>query len=344
MTTLHERTDTPAAFDRLVERLRAARKVVIFTHQRPDPDALGSQAAAALVLQRIGAAVTIVNFDPVAPQYRMLQDGLDGMAVVDFAAAAPGLENDCDTFLCVDTCSYQQMEPARTLLERQKDKVVAIDHHVSRDEIGPVLYTDTRAAACVELVSRVRKILNVPLDVPLAERLLAGLVADTGWFRFDNVTSATFALASVLVAAGAQPAALYQKLMQNETPSKLALTQRALASVQWDAGYRFACMVLTPRDFQETGATQSQTEYLVDLPMQVGTAEVAAILTEMPDGRVRASLRSKCRVNVSAICNTFGGGGHVRAAGCRLEGPLAQARARIAAAVERALVDDVKSA
>ncbi len=332
-----ERNDGQRVFEQLVERLRTAKNVAIFTHLKPDPDALGSQAAAALVLQRLGTTVKIVNFDPVPPQYRMMQEELPGIEVMDFSAAATDIENTCDTLLCVDTCTYQQLEPARELLVRRKDKVVAIDHHVSRDEIGSILYTDTRAAACVELIARVRKVLNVPLDQTLAERLLAGLVADTGWFRFDNVTSATVALASVLVAAGAKPAALYQHLMQNETPPKLALTQRALASLQWHAGNRFATMVLTQRDFKETGATQSQTEYLVDLPMQVGTIEVVAILTQMPDGKVRASLRSKTWVNVSAICNIFKGGGHVRAAGCRLDGPVDKALAKICEAVEKAL-------
>ena len=334
---LHERIDGPDAFTRLIERLRKAQRVAIFTHQRPDPDALGSQAAAALVLQRRGAQVSILNFDPVSPQYRMLQEELPGIEIADFADAAPLLESHCDTLLCVDTCTHQQLEPAKELLQRLQPKVVAIDHHVNRDELGPVLYTDTRAAACVEIVAQVAAALGVPLDQILAERLLAGLVADTGWFRFDNVTPATFALASQLTQAGAQPSLLYQQLMQNETPPKLALTQRALNSLRWDAGYRFASMVLTQPDFRETGATQSQTEYLVDLPMQVGTAEVAAILTEMPDGRVRASLRSKSWVNVSAICNSFGGGGHVRAAGCRLDGPLDAARAKIAQAVADAL-------
>jgi bifunctional oligoribonuclease and PAP phosphatase NrnA len=332
----HERIDRPEAFDAVIDRLKRAKAIAVFTHQRPDPDALGSQVAAAMVLQRNGKTVEVVNFDPPPPQYGAMQD-VPGISIVNFATAQATIESTCDTLLCVDTCTYQQIEPARALFTRHPEKVVALDHHVNRDEIGQALFTDSRAAACVELIARVADRLEVPLDRPLAEVLFAGLVADTGWFRFDNVTPATLALASRLVEGGAQPSALYQRLMQNETPPKLGLMQRALASLQWHDDHRFASMVLTQRDFQETGATQSQTEYLIDLPMQVGTLEAAAVLSETPDGKVRASLRSKLWLNVSAICNGFGGGGHVRAAGCRLDGPITSAREKIVAAVTAAL-------
>ncbi len=330
------RIDRIEAFNAVVEHLKQAASVTVFTHQRPDPDALGSQAAAAMILHRLGKKVTVSNFDPPPPQYGSMQN-LPGIAVVNFAAAEADIESRDDFLLCVDTCTYQQMEPARALFTRHPDKVLALDHHINRDEIGKFLFTDSSAAACVELVARLAENLSIPLDSALAEPLFAGLVADTGWFRFDSVTPATLALASRLVAAGAKPSALYQRLMQNETPPKLALTQRALAGLQWHDDNRFASMILTYSDFLETGATQSQTEYLIDLPMQVGTLEVAAILSETPDGKVRASLRSKTWVNVSAICNAFGGGGHVRAAGCRLDGPIATAREKIVVAVTAAL-------
>src|SRR5699024_7025244 len=119
------------------------------------------------------------------------------------------------------------------------------------------------------------------------------------------------------------------KLQQTETKSKLALMQRALASLTWSANDRVALMLLRQKDFAETGASLSQTEYLVDLPMMVATVEVTGLLTEMSDGRSRLSLRSKRNVDVNEICRQFDGGGHAKAAGARFDIPIEQAREQV---------------
>jgi phosphoesterase RecJ-like protein len=188
----------------------------------------------------------------------------------------------------------------------------------------------------VEILWDLARQAGIAIDPTIALPLMAGLVGDTGWFRFDSVTPRTHLMAADLV-RHINPATLYQRLMQNETRPKLALMQRALASTRWAFGDRFACMLLRTADFSETGATQSQTEYLVDLPMSVKTVEVVALMTETPDGRVRTSLRAKGDVDVNRICNQFDGGGHAKAAGCRLDGPLDHAYARLAGVVEKAL-------
>jgi bifunctional oligoribonuclease and PAP phosphatase NrnA len=322
--------------DTLIVRLRQARRAAIFTHQRPDPDALGSQSAAACLLTALGAIDTQrVQFAPGAGPYQFLIDDAPGTAPLftnHWAAAA----TDLDTILLVDTCTYQQLEPATAFLKANHDKVVAIDHHLSRDDIGALLHTDTHAAACVEILWGIALRAGVPMDARLALPLMSGLVGDTGWFRFDSVRPETHRMAADLVRF-VDPSTLYERLMQNETKSKLGLMQRALASLRWSSQDRFACMLLQKGDFAAVGATPSQTEYLVDMPMIVGTAEVVALLTEMEGGRIRASLRSKHKLDVNKICNRFQGGGHAKAAGCRFDGPLETAYSQLQAAVEEAL-------
>lgn len=329
------------SLEKVLARLRQARRVAIFTHLRPDSDALGSQAAAAVLLRRLGAqTIFLMHFAETPAQYRFLQQekGIPGEIRLwesEWAGSAGGL---VDTILVVDTCTYQQLEPAQNFLKAEHDKVVGLDHHVSREPLGRPehLYADTTAAACVEIVWELAKLAGVPMDGTLALPLMAGLVGDTGWFRFDSVTARSHRMAAELV-PHLNPATLYERLQQNETKTKLGLMQRALASLRWSEGDRFACMLLGPHDFHETGATQSQTEYLVDMPMMVNTVEVVALMTEMADGRVRASLRSKRNVDVNRICNQFEGGGHAKAAGCRLDGPLEKAYGRLAQAVAGAL-------
>lgn len=321
----------------LLARLHQARTVAIFTHQRPDPDALGSQAAAVRILRALGATkIHVLHFGEVPGPYKFLHAGLPAESALFSAAWGQEHGASLDTILIVDTCTYNQLEPAAPFLQAQRDKVVAVDHHLTRDDVGPLVYADTQAAACVEILWELSRAAGIAMNAELSLPLMAGLVADTGWFRFDSVTPRTHLMAADLT-PHVDNSALYEKLMQTETRPKLGLMQRALAGVRWSAGDRFACMVLTQRDFAETGATQSQTEYLVDMAMIVGTVEVVALLTEMPDGKVRASLRSKHDVDVNAVCRGFGGGGHAKASGCRLAGPMEAAYRQIDGAVRVAL-------
>jgi bifunctional oligoribonuclease and PAP phosphatase NrnA len=321
--------------DVLVERLKKAKRVAIFTHQRPDPDALGSQAAAGMILKAMGAEeIVMVHFAKAPAQYEfLLSDERQEEWGSEWAGSVGGA---VDTILVVDTCTYQQMEPAAGFLKAEREKVVAIDHHLSRDEMGPLLYTDTKAAACVEILWEVATAAGVKMEGALARVLMAGLVSDTGWFRFDSVTARTHLMAAALT-PWVDNSGLYSRLQQMETKPKVGLMQRALASVAWSCEDRFACMMLRQRDFQETGAVQSQTEYLVDLPMVVKTVEVVALLTETPEGKVRGSLRSKRGVDVNAIAKRFSGGGHAKAAGCRFEGTIEGAAGALSAAVGEAL-------
>ncbi len=322
----------------LLARLRLAKHVAIFTHQRPDPDALGSQAAAALILRGLGVAeVTILHFAETPPQYGFIQQdaklptAMFGEAWLETPAALA-----IDTILVVDTCTYNQLEPAAAYLKANREKVVAIDHHLSRDDLGPIIYADTAAAAAVEILWQLAQAGGIAMTATLALPLMCGLVADTGWFRFDSVTARTHQMAAELT-PHVNNSALYEKLNQMETKPKLGLMQRAMAALRWSANDRFACMMLAQKDFSETGATQSQTEYLVDLPMIVGSVEIVALLTEMPDGKVRGSLRSKRSVDVNKICKQFNGGGHAKAAGARFAGPLDAAYGELNAAVLAAL-------
>lgn len=319
----------------VLAKLRNASRVAVFTHQRPDPDALGSQSALVLLLQNAGKHAVAVNWEAPPRTYTFLQETIPTVTFTpDWAATeAPAY----DTFLIVDTCTWQQLEPAADLLKSNPHKIAVLDHHQARDPLSDAIWSDPTAAAAVEVVLEAARALALPLTTPVATRLMAGLVTDTGWFRFDSVTPRTHETAAALLAAGADTADLYSRLQQNETAPKLALMARALQSITYAQDNRVAVMTLTQADFAAANAAQSQTEELVNLPLMVGTVEVSALISEMPDQRCRVSLRAKHHTDVNAICRTFGGGGHTKAAGCRLEGPPDQARTRLLQAIQSAL-------
>ena len=323
----------------VVEMLLSAKSAAILTHQRADPDALGSAAGMGMMLRHAGvSAVRVVLFDPAPPQYRFilaLAEAAGVQASVWNAGSAAEIEAACDTIVVVDTCTFNQLEPAAEMLKRLKPRVLAVDHHLTRDNLG-VVFADTSAAACAQILWTMLPALGVKPDTAIATALFSGLVADTGFFRFDSVTGQTLRAAAEMVEAGAKPAELYERLMQTEQPAKLALVARALQSVQWAAQNKVAIMSLTQQDFAQVGAVLSQTEGIVNWALDVATVEVAALLTEMPDGKIRGSLRSKHTIDVNAIAKAFNGGGHAKAAGLRLDGPMAAAQEKIIAAITAA--------
>ncbi|MGC8625161.1 MAG: DHH family phosphoesterase [Phycisphaerae bacterium] len=319
----------------IARALKSAKSVAIFTHARPDPDAIGSQVGAGLMLSAMGKNISIVCLPPVPEPLEFLLDMLADSIVHFTASHAAAIS--CDRILVVDTSARQQLEPAVSFLESHSDRVLILDHHISGDLSHALLYRDTSAAACVQMVTELGAVLGVTLTKAMATALLAGLVGDTGWFRFDSVTPRTHEVAAQLLAAGASPSELWNRLMQSERKSKLTLLSRAVGRITFFAQDRIAVMELSHADIAQAQAQAWETEGLIDIPMMVGSVVVSIFLSETPEGRIRASLRSKHTVDVNAVSHEFSGGGHARAAGCRLTGPLESARKALVAAVTRKL-------
>ena len=334
----HPPTAVDVDWNTVVDRLRRAKTVAIFTHMRPDPDAIGSQVAAGLALRKLGITPTLVDLSPIPPTLDFLypaQTALERISLTAENSAFPPRE--FDLILIVDTCTKAQLERGWPYLESRSGKILVLDHHRTRDAIGSLIVADVSAAACTELVADLVDALGIGLDQDISTALLAGLAADTGWFRFDSVTARSYGLAARLVAAGAAPSQIYQSLAQKESMAKLALIQHALSNLIWLGDGRIAIMELSAADFAATGAASFETDGLTDYPMMVSTAVIVALLSEAPDGVIRVNLRSKHTIDVSLIAAGFGGGGHIRAAGCRLPGPLSAARKALSARLLEAL-------
>jgi phosphoesterase RecJ-like protein len=174
---------------------------------------------------------------------------------------------------------------------------------------------DAAAAASAELLGGLFIDCGIPIDAIAAQGLYAGVVTDTGQFRFPSTTRRAFALTGHLIENGANPAAAAAELYERESFEKLELLGRFLASLRRECGGRVCVGFLTQRDFRETGATGEDTEGLVDYARAIDGVEIGALIEERNDG-VKCSLRAKdpaCRVD--RIAAIFGGGGHACAAG-----------------------------
>jgi phosphoesterase RecJ-like protein len=223
------------------------------------------------------------------------------------------------------------------VLKAMRDRVLVIDHHVSEDDLGDRWFKDTSAEATARIVYEVGVRLKVPFSERIATPLYAGLSTDTGGFRFPSTSGETFRIAARLVDAGAQPPAVYRELFEQDTLARLHLVGRTLAGARTSHGGRVITSVVRQADIKESAATPHDTEDLINMTLVVKGTEVAAILIEQPDGRIKVSFRSRSPVDCSALAGRFGGGGHKAAAGAILDGPFDAAFDRVTAAVDEAV-------
>jgi phosphoesterase RecJ-like protein len=174
--------------------------------------------------------------------------------------------------------------------------------------------------------------------------LFTGLAVDTDWFRLPTVDAATLRLAASLVEAGAQPAEIYDRLYMSDELPRAQLRGRAIETLRPALDGRAMVMRLTQGLFRELGADIGDTENLINECMRIRGVQVGLMLVETEGDEVRISLRSRPPVDILRVANQFGGGGHQRAAGARLEGSLDAVEAKVLAAVAQTLADSDLSA
>lgn len=348
---------TNATLAEIAASLRAARHIVVLTHVKPDGDAVGSSIGMVRALNRPSAWSKGPRAEAwyFGPQPPWLPDvaGQTPHRVVMQGEALPQ-ESAVDAVLILDTGSWTQLEAVQPWLASRRAMTSVVDHHVTGNpEVGSRLHVDTNAAAvCQPAAELARLVLELPslasLPADVAEAFYLGLATDTGWFRHSNVSRGVMETAGQLLDAGADHTRLYRLIEQRETPERLKLLSRALASLELLDEGRLAVMKLSRKDFQETKAQPGESGGFVDFGQSIPTVLVTCVLTEAAPGEygpssgsadapiTKISLRSKpiggpanTGVDVNVLAKELGGGGHVRAAGARTSQTLDQTATRV---------------
>lgn len=313
----------------LVALLQARASFVLAVHKGPDGDAAGAALGLAEALRRQGKAVQVVAPTPLPEHYRWLP-GAEQFAQVVQGTPEVALLLDCDG---LDRVGALQ----ETL---QRAPVLAVmDHHATGEPFGRVRYVDSSAASTAQLVHRLLQALRWPVSVDTATCLYTGVATDTGFFRFENTDATALREAAELVAAGAAPTAIAEAVSETRSVPRTQLLGRALQGAQLTRASRIAWAVLGPGDFRDTGTGAGDTEGIVDALKQV-EGQQAAVLFKAPEreDRWQVSLRSR-GVDVAAVAQRFGGGGHARAAGCDVNGSFAEVSARVLEELERQMMN-----
>jgi phosphoesterase RecJ-like protein len=325
----------PLDWASFVELVRRHQRFLLTTHIRPDGDGLGSMLALADVLEAppLGKTVQMTVASVFPPRY----DFLDPDRRIRRFEPPGDAYRDAEAAIVLDTGTWNQLGDFGNLLRTLPVEKVVIDHHLTQDDLGALRLVDTTAEATGRLVFEAITALGGPIPASAAHALFVALAMDTGWFRHNNTTPATFALASELVRAGARPTEAYECLFEQSTLGRLKLTGLILSRLQVTHGGRVAHTEIRRDDYAATGATPQDSEDLVNYTRGLAGVEVGLFFMEQPRGGVKVSFRSRQRIDVARLAERFGGGGHRLASGAILETTLDEARTRVLAAVGAAL-------
>ncbi len=327
----------PLDWPRFVQVIRDHRRFLLTTHIRPDCDALGSCLGMAGVLERLGKQVRIVNGQATPPNLKFIDRQNRIEAVGIDVQPAELLADEFDLLMVLDTSAWAQLGPMGDIVRATKAKKIVLDHHASGDDLGAEPFKNTSAEATGRLVVEAAEHLDVPLSRDIAQPLFAALATDTGWFRFASITAESYRVGAKLIDAGAVPFELYHDLYENNTLARTKLIGRILARAEADLDGKLIYTAVMLDDFQATGALPTDTEDVINLTLQVGTAQVALIMVEQPAGGFKISIRSRCAVDCSKLAEQFGGGGHKAAAGAFINEPFEVARAKLLDAARLAM-------
>jgi len=314
----------------VVDLFRGASRVTTICHENPDADTLGAGIALALAAERLGKVAEVVCADPPPPSLAFLPG-------IERVHSAPTLEPD--VAVVVDSAELSRtgsiaIEHADWLAEA---KIVNIDHHVSNPGFGAAQLVDHEAAATCELVALLLPELGVPLDEELATLLLTGIVQDTHTFAHPNATPRTLRVAAQLVEAGASLSSINRKVYADRPFSTLALWGLLLAGIAQRCDGRIVYSSMTTDMLATTGEQPTASEGFIDLLASSKDADVTVLFKGVDATSTRVSVRTSERADAVAITSAFGGGGHIRAAGCTLTVGIDAARELVLAECEREL-------
>ena len=300
--------------DAILQRQR----FVITSHARPDGDAIGSQLAMAYALRALGKSVRMVDSDPAPLQFQPFPGVGDIEIMKEF-------NGECDAVLVME-CG----DLSRTGMKGfEKYFIINIDHHVGNTMYGAINWFDEGAAACGEMVFDVIEALGVRLTAEMATHVYIAIMTDTGGFHFGHITPHTFEICRRCAEAGAEPAAIARTVYDSSTLGRLRLMGAVLHSLELEAAGRTALVHMSLKMLADCGATQEDSDGLINLPLTVKEIVAVAFFKEISPDSYRISLRSKGDVDVNRVAAVFGGGGHKNAAGCSLNGRYDDLRKKV---------------
>ncbi len=319
-------------FEAAKKLLGQSKTVLVSGHLSPDGDSLGSMIALARMLTAAGwqayAAADVKALGK--PGF------LEGVA--DLIPLKSLRKRKFDLFFYVDASTPDRLPPeVRPFAE--KLPTLTIDHHATSTEHGDVSIIDPMASSAGELVWRFAKWMEWPMDRAVAEALWVAMITDTGRFAYDSTRPETLRAATDLLKHGVRTAFINDVIYCSFPMKAMELKRRAWRSLRVWKNRKVAEVSLDRDDFREVRGTKAEAEDVIEIPRQVAGNQIALFFYQIPDRthETRISVRTRAPWDATVLAKRFGGGGHVRAAGCTVQGGMAAAKRLMRAAVKEML-------
>lgn len=309
----------------IAEKLFKEKSVAIFIHVRPDGDAIGSASALKLALESKGIKADLFCEDAIPERFSYLN------VISDFSAE---LKDEYSALFACDCAEIYRLGKFGDAFMNHKN-TYSVDHHISNRGFSKFFYVSDTASNC-ENVYKLLKISDINIDRTIAERLLTGVVTDTGAFRHKNVTPETLKVASELLKFGADLNNIIYKNFHEQSKERAKLFGTTMAKLRYFEDGKLAIATVSLADLYESGAKQDETEGFIDFVMGIDSVLVGVCMLETEKDKYKISFRSK-GVDVNAVAGEFGGGGHTLASGCKIAGEYEEVVDKIRFAVYKYL-------
>ncbi|MCH7760031.1 bifunctional oligoribonuclease/PAP phosphatase NrnA [candidate division TA06 bacterium] len=310
---------------KVAQEIQSHKRFLVTTHVNPDGDGIGSGIALMGHLSALGKDAVMVSSDPLPERYRFL-DPERHIRTYD-PSTSVGLKEE--VIFVLDTSELTRLGRVQEVVENRKDQVISIDHHPFRDNFAHIHVVDDNAFATGELIYDLIQSMKGKLTKSIAEALYISILTDTGLFRYGKNPNRIHTIVLDLLKTGIDPGWISEMLFESYLPKRLQLLGAILSQLEMFFGDRVSALVVTQRMMEEFGARQEDLDGVVDYARYVIGVEVGVMFTELEDGRVKVSFRSKRELDVNQLAVRLGGGGHSRASGLVMRGSLKEVKGRV---------------
>lgn len=307
--------------------IKGSDNFAIISHTSPDGDSIGSMLGLYNALQEMGKSAEMFIDDPLPKKYSFLPGYYE----------IKGLDSVKDSYSCIivlDCGDLDRLGACKDLISKA-DIIINIDHHVSNSVFGSFNIVDSNASSVGEMLYQLLKINGLEVSKNTAICFYTSMLTDTGGFKYSNTTSVTLSIAGDLINTGIDFSEIYNQVFDVKTISQVKLMSKVTSTLETYLNDKVAVIFLTREMLNECGAKEDDASEFINIARDIEGVEVAFFVKEVDCTKCRVSLRSKQFVDVRNIAEIFGGGGHIRAAGCTITGSLSE--------VKDAIINELKN-
>ena len=306
--------------NKVVGAIKSAETISIYSHINSDCDAMGSSLALKEALELMGKKVDVFSNSNFPLNFRVYGD---------LSFINKKTQDKYDLSICLDTPNENRLGKYKYTYRKGVKTVIVIDHHaMSNENYGKINYV-TESSSTAEMLYELIGMLGVKINERICKCLLTGILTDTGKFTHSVSEKTMIVVSKILKNGGFKIEDVVVPLFNSMTMENFEMLKKVYNNMEFFAGNKFALVMFRRQDFIETGTTLDDTDAFPDLPLQLESVKFCILASEDDKGYFRVSFRSKGDISARAVAETFGGGGHLNASGCKIFGEYEEVKQKL---------------